>query len=116
MVRPRVAIVAPNEAVLQKFQSSLKERAASVGIHPFVFDDNTTLKKIAELLENFCIDVVVVAPAISQSVALEKLPESWGGKEKVDQVVIVAKPVNAMQAIRTESWISNRNDWHLEGL
>ena len=125
MVRPRVALLAP-EAAVQKFKAaigSLCSIVLSIGVDPNSPEDNKEGKSASELLfeslSTFSADVVVIAPACKE-VKLNmgsRLPESWsGGGLTFDEVVLISKPLEAISSIHTKSWLSkHRSQWQLDG-
>jgi hypothetical protein len=115
IVRPRVAVVAPSAAVIQKFKSVLQGCCEVTGvIHSNDSETpSSTLQTVVGLVNSFAIDVVVVAPACSQVIpkSLGSLKPSWTGKS----VVVHAKPVEALAAIRKETWLINeQSPWNFE--
>jgi peptidylprolyl isomerase len=107
VVRPRVAVVVPSFAVLQKFQAVLD---AATDVTPVVVEStspSSTQSRVESLLSDFAVDVVVVAPACSQDLALPlALEPYWEGRT----VVVPAKPVEALQAVRQQSWLADQ-EW-----
>ena len=64
VVRPRVAVVAPTQAVLDKFAKALQAHHSAY--HQFVCvegEEATVAKLLNPLLESYAVDVVLVAPA-----------------------------------------------------
>ena len=59
-------------------------------------DETAVATKVNELLEEFVVDVVVVAPACRDVGTLIQIPPSWN---RMDQVVLVVKPVEALQSL-----------------
>lgn len=119
VVRPRVAVVGPAPGVVQKFQAVLD----GCVVVPIVMASNeegnetspTVSEQIVHLLNEFAVDVVVVAPACSQKVVLPltNLSEAWNGKD----VVVQAKPVQALAAIRQQTWLADQQSvWQFDGL
>lgn len=117
MVLPRVAIVAPNQAVLGKFEETMGASALLTPILADEYSDEAAQSsRLQEILNNFAIDVVVVAPVCRSVISELILPTSWQEKNmKTDDVVIEAKPVDAITAIHSQTWLS-RQSWRLEGL
>ena len=77
-----------------------------------------------DMLGKFAADVVIVAPACWNDAEVQKfklirLPQSWlltGNEFEMDQVVVVAKPMEALTKIHTESWLrKQRPHWQLDG-
>ena len=126
MVRPRVAIAAPTAAI-QKFRKAIGGSCSivlSIGIDASSLADGTSGKPSApemlfESLSAYSADVVLIAPACKElkSKMGEHLPESWNGSGfAFDEVVLVAKPLEAMPFIHTKSWLSkHRYQWQLDG-
>ena len=117
IVRPRVAVVGPSLGVVQKFQAVLD----GCDVLPLVSSESQTAaleavqERVVQLLNEFAVDVVVVAPACSQDVALPlaNLDESWNGK----QAVVQAKPVQALKAVRQQTWLAGKQAvWQFDGL
>ena len=82
-------------------------------------DAKIKLGEISKMLENFGVDVVLVAPVCKQIVCDFALPQSWLAKSSnmaVEQVVLTAKPAEALNMIRTKSWLSQRPSWQLDGM
>lgn len=118
VVRPRIVLLVPSASVLQKFTSAT---GACVSVVSHVVSDETPSSKdqwdkVVELLATYAADVVVVAPACWKDVASEiTLPKAWEDFE-ISEVVIVAKPLEVVSKLRSESWLrSNRSQWQLEG-
>lgn len=115
IVRPRVAVVAPNSTVFERF------RKACVGcVTSFLEvkdDESSTAKEVNELLDGFAVDVVLVAPLCKSILSLIKLPSvqpsSWD-TTSISTVAMECKPADALSVIQTLSWISQRS-WHLDG-
>jgi peptidylprolyl isomerase len=141
IVRPRVAVLVPSAAVGQKFETVLTPTCVLVETVIAADNDATTTtgletacKALTELLENFAIDVILVAPACSKDVmannhALLPLPTSWSsssGQQQqqqqknltFEQIVLVnVKPIDALKVVRTQSWLVQRKgSWHLDGV
>ena len=139
--RPRVVIVVPNASVGTKFQSSLGSFVDIIEVLTLtIMEDNTddqekvttTAQRVLELLETFAIDVIVVAPACRDIIlsTVTSLPQSWVDalsssdddvsttKITIDQVILESKPINALQHIQQNSWLSKqyRPSWRLDGV
>ena len=117
IVRPRLAVVGPSLGVVQKFQTVLD----GCDVLPIVSNEGKTTtgqavqEHVVQLLNEFAVDVVVVAPACSQELVLPlaNLDEAWKGKE----VVVQAKPVQALAAVRQQTWLLDQQAvWQLDGL
>ena len=121
MVRPRVALVAPTTAALDKFQKALGSFAAIVATLTTTTESSSSsslASTLADKLETFAIDVILVAPASKEAIVSSglELPAVWGDEIAFDEVVIDAKPVGALAALRTRSWMSQkRQQWPLDG-
>mmetsp|Transcript_16874 Transcript_16874/g.20608 ORF Transcript_16874/g.20608 Transcript_16874/m.20608 type:complete len:127 (-) Transcript_16874:66-446(-) len=126
MVRPRIAIVSPTVAVFQKFQKNIDMKTC----FPFAMDDTNTnidednvVEKVNARLESFAFDVVLVAPIYADLFKSFTLPSSWTNttfadrpKPTVDEVLLFAKPVDSLKAIREKSWIGKIPFWQLDGV
>lgn len=119
MVRPRVIVVAPTDAVLQKFASAMGNRVAMIDqitIPTATTEGNTgAQRRINQLLEEFSADVVVVAPACKTFQASIEIPKSWHEAFGKEDIVVVSKPVEALAAVRSKSWLAKRAHWQLDG-
>lgn len=122
VVRPRVCVVAPNAAVGDRFVTALRGRCSVIAK---IFTDDGAkegIDRIAELLGRFATDVVLVAPTCAGLLdnRLEISP-SWkecksliGAEIRISEVILVAKPVEAVATIRIKSWVAKRRpDWRL---
>lgn len=109
MVRPRVAVVAPSPSVVERFQKAIGSQAVVTAV---CAEQGEVQSSITELLNNFAVDVVIVAPACSDLV--KSVPESYGGFS-LDEVVLESKPVNALKAVWTRSWLHKRRGFPLDG-
>ena len=118
IVRPRVAVVGPSEPVVQKFQAVF---AGCVDVVPVLSNQgktsngDTVQERIVKLLNDFAVDVVVIAPACSPEVTLplSNLSEAWSGK----RAIVQAKPVQALAAVRKETWLVDQQTvWQFDGL
>jgi hypothetical protein len=103
MVQPRVAVVAPSPSIVARFEKQMGNQAVITA----VCDEQGrgVQSRIDELLSTFAVDVVVVAPACSSLVV--SVPESYRGLE-LEEVVLEAKPVDALKAVWTRSWLHKR--------
>jgi len=131
VVRPRVVCVVATSAAASKFRDCFKSYASVVDVIVREDDDNiggdeskapAILSRLSELLDDYRVDVVVVAPACAQLVSSLELPNTWRHSDdvdnqpfRIDEVVLEAKPVDALRAIRTNSWLATRTGWHLDG-
>lgn len=106
IVRPRVAIVAPSDAVLDRFSKALLPYCSVM----LILEEEAAT--VQELLDSFAVDVVVVAPACAKDVNLH-LSESWGPRRlRLSEVILEAKPADALNAVHNSSWLSS---WPLDG-
>jgi peptidylprolyl isomerase len=117
MVRPRVVILAPSLAVLETFASAMGSCVSIVAeLSAEKEEESAQGAKISEMLGDFSADVVVIAPACKSVKSLIEFPKSWQGSGfSIDEVVLIAKPVEAMTAVRSKSWLSKRIHWQLDG-
>jgi cyclophilin family peptidyl-prolyl cis-trans isomerase len=118
MVRPRVAVLAPNAAAVLKF-AQLLAAGGCVVTHQIVTedspDDTTQVDRVEDILGRHEVDVVVVAPACQQIRGLVRLPETWATM-RLDQIVLTAKPQDALEEIRTKSWlVKKQTPWQIDG-
>lgn len=111
VVRPRVAVVGSTAAVIAKFRAVLGTSCVVTAVP--VDEEPSLLERLQALLRNFAVDVVVVAPACSPQVTGTSLdlPAAFGDR----QVVVTAKPVQALAAVRQQTWLAEQNDWQLDG-
>jgi len=111
VVRPRVAVLVPNEAAGEKFSQALSTRCTvSVVV---VKQSHTDLAEIHTLLIDFAVDVVLVAPAC-QSITLDiDIPSIWTKALSRDSVLIVSKPVSALAAVHKSSWLLSKG-WQVD--
>lgn len=112
VVRPRVAVIAPVAAVLERFVKALGSVCDVVASISSDRGDDSILDKVKNLLLNFGVDVILVAPACTDLMMPLELPPSWPFDKT--KVVIEAKPVEALAVVHTQSWLSN--EWQLDGL
>ena len=72
-------------------------------------------KQISEFLEEFRLDCVLIAPACQFIKSSIVFPENWREKNiDNDEVILVAKPIEAKESIHLKSWMTNRN-FYLDG-
>ena len=120
MVRPRVALVVPSKSATDKFFKAFGGRCS---ITPVLLNDEEdaggTLSRIQDLLQAFAVEVVVIAPACKGIIPSISLPTGWTTQACIDlpSVVLEAKPVEALFAVQTNSWLSmkRQSGWHLDG-
>ena len=134
VVRPRVLMLVPSPSASEKFATALGNFVSIVDCIVFSSDQSTTTPTsseqvgtmIMDMLGKFAADVVIVAPACWNDAEVQKfklirLPQSWqglltGNEFEMDQVVLVAKPMEALTKIHTESWLrKQRPHWQLDG-
>lgn len=120
MVRPRAVLLGPSQSVLEKFDFAMGSCVSIVAkiskeeVGEIVQQQAAT--RIIELLGDFSVDVVLIAPACKSMKSLIELPKSWAERGiNVAEVVLVAKPVEAMAVIHSKSWLAKRADWQLDG-
>ena len=104
MVRPRVAVLAPNEQVASKFRVALEPVCSVVTV--------TSVEPIAGCLQDYAIDLLVVAPACEADIQHISIPSDWGVNK--EQVFLVSKPMDALQNVRSNSWLASKS-WQLDG-
>ena len=118
IVKPRVLVVAPNSSVYQKFQSQMSD-AVSCSSLPLEHreNDDSALKKVLGQLEKYEIDVVIVAPACSHIFQGVELTPRWKGRFGQplleSEVIIIAKPIDALNAVLEKSWILRKTSWKI---
>ncbi len=141
VVRPRVAILAPNAVVAERFRVALGSHASTllVAVDDLVVvgdgdndDDDKASEaalraKLVSLLENFALDVIVAAPACAWLMSSIDVPSSWHeavGKMNErssslvvpdrESVFITARPVDVIDVILRQSWVGTmRPSWLL---
>jgi peptidylprolyl isomerase len=146
MARPRVAIVAPVEAVLEKLLTVLSKHALceimfvtdgsetagdennngcpsdmctcydGKGVH--MVDHKSLKELIAVYLSNHTVDVVVVAPACKHLVTSELTDASTDNNIESARV-IVAKPADCLRRLHNSEWaksVTHGHGWTLDGL
>jgi hypothetical protein len=122
VVRPRVAVLAPNATVLDTCCKVLGGNCTLTRINAEDWEASASeaaqLERVTELLERFEVDVVMVAPACSKHILNSvKLPEAWSSAGlTVEQVVMVVKPVEALDAVCHKSWVAKQSSWQLDGM
>ncbi|CAB9498845.1 cis-trans isomerase [Seminavis robusta] len=116
MVLPRVAVLAPSQAVLEKFQKAMGDAAIVTLVSAETYkEEDAQISRLNELLGSFFVDVIVVAPVCKAIIPKLSLPKSWSdAKVTMEEAIIDAKPVEAIACVRTKSWLAKR-DWRLEG-
>ncbi len=142
VVRPRVAILAPNAVVAERFRAALGSHASTllvamddlvvVGDGDYDNNDDKALEaaaraKLCPLLEKFALDVIVAAPACARMMTSIDVPSSW--HETVGEMIersssltvperesvfITARPADVIDAILRQSWVGTmRPSWLL---
>jgi cyclophilin family peptidyl-prolyl cis-trans isomerase len=106
--RPRVAVVAPSGAVIARFVKALGSLCDIVAHLCTDQKGNAVSKEMFQLLENFGADVILVAPACVSLIADFTLPPKWSSLEE-SKVILEAKYVEALEVIRTRSWLSGES-------
>lgn len=127
MVRPRVGLLAPTKQVAEKFRGALGEHASTLF---FVVDDieggdDAIVEAVTTPLCNFAIDIIVAAPACSSLLSSMDVPSSWveaakhslkdGAVPDKSDIFLVAKPVDVLDAIVNDSWVTKQPGWLLSG-
>ena len=110
VVRPRVVVAAPTVAVVARFVKSLGCSCDVVAT--FCVDqqgEEMISITIMKLLQIFAVDVILVAPACTNLIVDVHLPSNWSCMEK-SRVVLIAKFVDALTVIRTQSWMSDESN------
>ena len=109
LVRPRVAVLVPSEAVLDKFQKILEDLCPVQA----VIDSETAVSEIRNLLDRCVVDVVLYAPACRDHAQEITLPDSWSVHGRAigrDEVVLEAKPIEA-PSVLLSSWVASHPTW-----
>jgi peptidylprolyl isomerase len=120
IARPRVAIVAPTLQICEKFSKTLSGSTVTKIPVEDDFVDCTLedrMKYVQNLVASFMIDVVLFAPVYSDACSCMETPSSWisaKGNIQKDQIYIIAKPMDAISALKT-SWIANEASFQLDG-
>lgn len=136
IVRPRIAIVAPTKKAKKTFLTAIGTVCSVVTT--IIYEDNRTddassdndkiernQKLLLDALAKYSIDIILISPAckaIKTRITTALLPEPWkndgtiGGKFSIDDIVLVAKPIDAISVIQTKSWLAKyRQHWQLDG-
>jgi len=135
VVRPRVVVVTPNVAVYGRFEKMMGASVVAVVAEGDGDDGGVVaVGKAVGLLTRFMVDVVVVAPVYAELVRSSSVGgaspwlvelEEWQRRQEqclggsaggLDEVFIIAKPVEALYKIREESWLRRQSSWHLDGV
>lgn len=119
MSQPRVAIICPTRTIFEKFDKFISQHFTST--IPIILnndndDDEETSRytkenvseQVARMLGEFHIDLAIVAPVFGELFKDFELPLSWKESKvkNVDEVVLVSKPVDAIEVIRNVSWVA----------
>eukprot|EP00978_Attheya_sp_CCMP212_P030848 scaffold114797_cov51-Attheya_sp.AAC.5 len=124
VVRARVGILAPNQEVFEKFVENLRDY-----VDPIFISADVGATKVLELVSDFAVDVVLVAPACSKLVTgIKELPPSWGilassdlkgtppGDATIKEVIVESIPKNALMTVRNKTWVGKQQTWQLFSL
>eukprot|EP00547_Thalassionema_nitzschioides_P017967 CAMPEP_0194252444 /NCGR_PEP_ID=MMETSP0158-20130606/27633_1 /TAXON_ID=33649 /ORGANISM="Thalassionema nitzschioides, Strain L26-B" /LENGTH=383 /DNA_ID=CAMNT_0038989861 /DNA_START=20 /DNA_END=1168 /DNA_ORIENTATION=- len=105
IVKPRVGIIAPSTAAMERFQKALGTTCIMVSsMTPEEQNSDGMIDTIVEWLENFKVDVILVASASKHYIPKDfALPPSWQSYN-LDEVVMESKPVASLKKIRAQSW------------
>lgn len=112
MVRPRVAVVAPSNQVMERFRKAMDAHAIVISI--ICAEKEPVKERIAKLLTSFTVDVVIVAPTCSSMVVSFPLPEAYSEVSN-EEVILEAKPAEALRKVWAQSWLSTRCKFPLDG-
>jgi hypothetical protein len=117
IVRPRVVCLAPSQDALEKFRNVLGSFCHIVSeLEGDKLDATAQATAISKLLGGFSVDVALIAPACRAVKASIVLPAFWRENNlSVDEVVLEAKPIDALASIHSGSWMANRSTWQLDG-
>lgn len=115
-VRPRIAVVASNNAVYEKFQTVL---SASCYLTSFIIQESLdgavqgTLAKLSNLISDYSIDFILVAPACNA--IIDAVQVSWLESSPVDaeKVIMECKPLDAMATVKSKSWLADKESWYV---
>lgn len=113
VVRSRIAVVATSELILDRFCKVLQPFCSVTKI---ILSGETPSKivvsSIDTLLQNFAIDVVIVALSCTMMLVDMKLPSDWlEAGIALKEVIIEAKPLESRELIRTKSWLVRQLSW-----
>jgi peptidylprolyl isomerase len=118
MVRPRVAILAPTHAVISKFQAAMGPFVSVTAVSAEGMEEDISVQasRLVELLGTFSVDVVIIAPACKGVKSVLRLPKAWEAMGiSMDEMFLEAKPVEALDAVRTKSWLAKQSQRQLDG-
>jgi len=131
IVRPRIALLAPNRSVADKFSKCLLGLCSIVATIVVGDGDESNadeaMSRVADLLTKFAVDVVLAAPALLALAGKIETPISWTERKErytcsassKGEVILVEKPVDALSAIQTKSWLATakkiQSSWQLDG-
>lgn len=124
MIRPRVGLLVPNKQVAEKFNAALGEYASTLLLVADDIEggDECIMKAAMNPLDNFALDVILAAPACAGLLASMEVPTSWIEAAEClpkvavpikGQLFLVAKPVDALNTIMKDSWVSKQPGWLL---
>ena len=123
IVRPRVSIVVPSDAVGSKFVSAVSSHCAVSSILIHDGDDKGTASQLMDMLNSFQCDIAIVAPACAAVIdEMSETPASWAESNAglaipLDEILLKAKPVDALAEIHSSSWLATkRKEWKLDGV
>jgi peptidylprolyl isomerase len=128
IVRPRVLVLVPSNAVAIKFTQQIEFLSTCVVTCQTVPADvkcigyANAITQVVELLNNAGIDVILIAPSCAESILSDfaiDLPSKVWGLIPRNEVIIVTKPVDAIDTVRTRSWIGlqkSPSEWPLDGV
>ena len=115
MVLPRVAVLAPTETVLRKFQTAMECTALVTLVSAEEYSESDQVARIEELLGTFAIDAVIVAPVCKSVIPKISLPKRWTDANiQAAEVILETKPVESMAAVHNNTWLA-KQPWRLEG-
>jgi len=120
ILRPRIAVLSTTHAVCDKFKIMMGSNVVVTSISvDCEGSQDAASERVLSLLASFAIDLVLVAPAYKTLVDTLDLPHSWSElnmRIKRDEVVIVSKPIDAIQMISTLSWVGKGASFQLDGI
>jgi peptidylprolyl isomerase len=123
IVRPRVAVIGPNPAVLDKFYQVLRPKCTSVQLIPLNENhvesksSKAVIDTVQNLLRSYSIDVVLVAPACREIQSKIKLPwmEDSEMHLNASHVILECKPMDAVDTVYHHSWLPCKKDiWKMD--
>jgi len=120
VIRPRVGVLVPNQQAGERFRKALGKHASTTVV---VASDD--LDGLLKPLENFALDVIVIAPACANLSASIGVPSSWNDAvkkihgtlttnlPKKEHVFLEAKPLEALSSLMNDSWVGKKTEWLL---